>query len=110
MIFTPNSFERCLNNILSNCLKFGKKVEINCFKKKEKIEIVIDDDGPGIPKKELKKVLEPFYRVESSRNRNTGGVGLGMTIANDIIQNHGGDFFLGKSPIGGLRVKINLPL
>ena len=70
----------------------------------------IDDDGQGIPEKERKKVLQPFYRVEDSRNRDTGGIGLGITIAADIINNHGGNFFLDKSPLGGLRAKIYLPI
>ncbi len=105
-----NSIKRCINNILSNSLKFSKKVEISCNKKKDYVEIIIDDDGPGIPKSERKKVLQPFYRVEASRNRNTGGIGLGITIAADIINNHGGNFLLEQSPLGGLRAKIYLPI
>ena len=105
-----NSIKRCINNILSNSLKFSKKIEISCNKVKGYVEIIIDDDGPGIPRNERKKVLQPFYRVEGSRNRNTGGIGLGITIAADIINNHGGNFFLGKSPLGGLRAKIYLPI
>ena len=105
-----NSIKRCINNILSNSLKFSKKIQITCNKKKGHVEIIIDDDGPGIPQSERKKVLQPFYRVEDSRNRNTGGIGLGITIAADIINNHGGNFFLEKSPLGGLRAKIYLPI
>ena len=105
-----NSIKRCINNILSNSLKFSKKIQITCNKKKDHVEIIIDDDGPGIPQSERKKVLQPFYRVEDSRNRNTGGIGLGITIASDIINNHGGNFFLEKSPLGGLRAKIYLPI
>ena len=105
-----NSIKRCINNILSNSLKFSKKIQITCNKKKDHVEIIIDDDGPGIPQSERKKVLQPFYRVEDSRNRNTGGIGLGITIAADIINNHGGNFFLEKSPLGGLRAKIYLPI
>ena len=105
-----NSIKRCINNILSNSLKFSKKVEISCNKKKDYVEIIIGDDGPGIPKSERKKVLQPFYRVEDSRNRNTGGIGLGITIAADIINNHGGNFLLEQSPLGGLRAKIYLPI
>ena len=105
-----NSIKRCINNILSNSLKFSKKIKISCHKVKGYVEIIIDDDGPGIPRNERKKVLQPFYRVEGSRNRNTGGIGLGITIAADIINNHGGNFFLEKSPLGGLRAKIYLPI
>ena len=95
---------------MSNSLKFSKKIVIACNKKNKHVEIIIDDDGPGIPKKEREKVLQPFYRIEASRNRDTGGIGLGITIAADIINNHGGNFFLEKSPLGGLRAKIYLPI
>ena len=105
-----NSIKRCINKLLSNSLKFTKNIEITCNKKKNYVEIIIDDDGPGISKMERKKVLQPFYRVETSRNRDTGGIGLGITIAADIINNHGGNFFLSKSPLGGLRAKIYLPI
>ena len=106
----PNSIKRCINNLLSNSLKFSKNIEITCSRKNNYVEIIIDDDGPGIPKKERPKVLQPFYRVESSRNRDTGGIGLGITIATDIINNHGGNFFLEKSPLDGLRTRIYLPI
>ena len=92
-----NSIKRCINNLISNSLKFSKNIEITCNKKNNNLEIIIDDDGPGIPENERKKVLQPFYRIEASRNRDTGGIGLGITIAADIINNHGGDFFLDKS-------------
>ena len=106
----PNSIKRCINNLLSNSLKFSKNIEITCSKKSNYVEIIIDDDGPGIPKKERFNVLQPFYRIESSRNRSTGGIGLGITIAVDIINNHGGNFFLEKSPLDGLRTRIYLPI
>ena len=106
----PSSIKRCINNLLSNSLKFSKNIEINCNRRNNYLEIIIDDDGPGIPEKERKKVLQPFYRVESSRNRDTGGIGLGITIAADIINNHGGNFFLEKSPLDGLRTRIYLPI
>ena len=105
-----NSIKRCINNLLSNSMKFSEKIEISCIKKKKFVEIIIDDDGPGIPKNQRKKVMEPFYRVEGSRNRDTGGVGLGITIAVDIINSHGGNLFLNESPMGGLRAKIELPI
>ena len=105
-----NSIKRCINNLLSNSIKFSEKIEISCIKKKKFVEIIIDDDGPGIPKNKRKKVMEPFYRVEGSRNRDTGGVGLGITIAVDIINSHGGNLFLNESPMGGLRAKIELPI
>ena len=105
-----NSFKRCFNNILSNSLKFANKIIITYKKKKNHLLIIIDDDGPGIPPNERDKVLMPFYRIENSRNRDTGGVGLGLTISSDIILAHGGNFYLDDSPQKGLRVKISLPL
>ena len=105
-----NAFKRCMNNLLDNADRHATHVSIRTGKRGDAIEITVDDDGPGIPRNERKKVLQPFYRVEGSRNRNTGGIGLGITIAADIINNHGGNFFLDESPIGGLRAKIYLPI
>ena len=73
------------------------------------IVIFIDDDGPGIPDNEKKNVLKPFYRMDESRSQNKSGVGLGLSIASDIIRSHGGNILLEKSPQKGLRVKISLP-
>ena len=73
------------------------------------VEIDIDDDGPGIPEAELTRVLEPFYRLEESRNRDTGGVGLGLAIAHSIVQAHGGRLTLTNRPAAGLRATIVLP-
>ena len=74
------------------------------------IIIFVDDDGPGFPEKEHKNVMKPFYRIDKSRGQNKAGVGLGLSIANDIIRSHGGNISLEKSPLNGLRVKISLPL
>ena len=76
---------------------------------KNDIIIFIDDDGPGIPKKEYQNVMKPFYRIDKSRGQNKSGVGLGLSIANDIIRSHGGNISLEKSAFEGLRVKISLP-
>ena len=73
------------------------------------IIILVDDDGPGIPDQEKENVLKPFYRGDRSRSLNKSGVGLGLSIASDIIKSHGGDIFLETSPQNGLRVKIYLP-
>ena len=104
------AIKRCIDNILSNSLKFADHINVSCLKKEKYIQIIIDDDGPGIPNKEKENVIQPFYRIENSRNRDTGGTGLGITIARDIAHSHGGDLLLENSPIGGLRVKINLPI
>tara|TARA_B100000029_G_scaffold313307_1_gene305773 strand:- start:909 stop:2225 length:1317 start_codon:yes stop_codon:yes gene_type:complete len=106
----PNSMKRCLANLIDNGLAYGKKVEILIKKSLNNITIFIDDDGPGIPEKEYQNVMKPFYRIDKSRGQNTSGVGLGLSIANDIIRSHGGDISLDKSPMNGLRVKISLPL
>ena len=77
---------------------------------KKNILILVDDDGPGINENEYQNVMKPFYRIDKSRGQNKSGVGLGLSIANDIIRSHGGLISLEKSPLNGLRVKISLPL
>ena len=88
----------------------GKKIEITTKKTIKDLIIFIDDDGPGIPQKEYEKVMKPFYRIDKSRGQNKSGVGLGLSIANDIVRSHGGNISLESSPLNGLRVKISLPL
>ena len=105
----PNSIKRCLTNLIDNGLSYGKKIEISLKKIKESIIIFVDDNGPGIPKKEYQNVMKPFYRIDKSRGQNKSGVGLGLSIANDIVRAHGGNISLEKSPLEGLRVKISLP-
>ena len=105
-----NSFKRCINNILSNSIKFANNIDIHFKEKENNLKIIIDDDGPGIPKIERNKVFQPFYQLDDSRNRNKGGVGLGMTIALDITLSHGGEITLEDSKLGGLRVIISLPV
>ncbi len=106
----PNSIKRCLANLMDNGLAFGKKIEINTKKTINNVLIFVDDDGPGIPENQRQNVMKPFYRIDESRGQNKSGVGLGLSIANDIIRSHGGDITLEKSPLNGLRVKISLPL
>ena len=106
----PNSIKRCLVNLTDNGLAYGKKVEIFAKKTANNVIIFVDDDGPGIPEKEYQNVIKPFYRIDKSRGQNKSGVGLGLSIANDIIRSHGGNISLNKSPLQGLRVKISLPL
>jgi len=105
----PNSIRRCLINLIDNGLSYGKKVEISTEGSDTKISILVDDDGPGIPKNEYQNVIKPFYRIDKSRGQNKAGVGLGLSIANDIILSHGGNISFDKSPINGLRVKVSLP-
>jgi len=105
----PNSIKRCLGNLIDNALAYGKKAEIFTKNTMNNIIILIDDDGPGIPENEYQNVLKPFYRIDKSRGQNKSGVGLGLSIANDIIRSHGGNISLEKSPLSGLRVKVSLP-
>jgi len=105
-----NAIKRCLVNLIDNGLSYGKKVKITTEKTNTDVIIFVDDDGPGIPEKEYQNVMKPFYRIDESRGQNKSGVGLGLSIANDIIRSHGGSISLEKSPMQGLRVKISLPL
>ncbi len=105
-----NGFRRCITNLVENAMRYADHISIRAGVRGEAVEIVIDDDGPGIPEEQRMEVFRPFYRIESSRNQGTGGVGLGLSIARDAIQGHGGEIKLEESPMGGLRVWIRLPL
>ncbi|MCX7337974.1 MAG: ATP-binding protein [Alphaproteobacteria bacterium] len=102
-------FNRSLTNLLLNSKRYARKVIIDVCEKKNHILLTIDDDGPGIAVSERENVFRPFYRVDASRNLEDGGVGLGLSIAKDAVQSHGGRIYLGESPLGGLRVTIRLP-
>lgn len=106
----PNAFRRCVNNLIGNAMRYARHVEVDAGRRGRSIEIVIDDDGPGIPESQREDVFKPFFRMEGSRNPGTGGVGLGMTIARDVARGHGGEIVLADSPMGGLRVRLRLPL
>ena len=105
-----NAFKRCINNLLDNADRHATHVSIRTGKRGDAIEIIVDDDGPGIPKHLRDEAFKPFFRLDESRNPETGGVGLGLTIARDIIRGHGGDIILGDSPSGGLRARLTLPI
>jgi len=106
----PNSIKRCLINLIDNGFSYGKKVTISSNKSNSNLLIFVDDDGPGIDISEYQNVMKPFYRIDKSRGQNKSGVGLGLSIANDIIRAHGGNIALDRGPLNGLRVKISLPL
>ena len=105
----PNSIKRCITNLIDNALAYGNKAEITTKKTLNNLIITVDDDGPGIPENEHKNVIKPFYRIDKSRGQNKSGVGLGLSIANDIIRSHGGNIALEKNLSKGLRVKISIP-
>jgi len=109
IVIRPNSIKRCLINLIDNALVYGQKIEIFTKKMMNDMVILIDDDGPGIPENEYQNVLKPFYKIDKSRGKNKSGVGLGLSIANDIVRAHGGNIYLEKSPMNGLRVKVSLP-
>lgn len=105
----PLAMKRALSNLIDNAVKYGKSATVAIQTKPDSIAITIDDEGPGIPDAELARVLEPFYRLERSRSRETGGVGLGLAIALSIVQSHGGSLALANRPGGGLRATVSLP-
>ncbi len=106
----PNALRRCVANLVANATRYAEHVSVRAGRREDAIEITIDDDGPGIPEDQRESVFRPFYRLDPSRNPDTGGVGLGLTIARDIIRGHGGEVILGDSPFGGLRARLRLPV
>jgi two-component system osmolarity sensor histidine kinase EnvZ len=106
----PKAFRRCLTNLIDNATRYAEHVSVRAGRRDDSVDITIEDDGPGIPEESREDVFKPFFRIDESRNPGTGGVGLGMTIARDVVQGHGGDIELDESPIGGLRARIRLPL
>ncbi|MGE0259765.1 MAG: ATP-binding protein [Alphaproteobacteria bacterium] len=105
----PNALRRCLGNLIANARRYATHIRLSTAPADDGIDILIDDDGPGIPVSERERVFRPFIRLDASRNQATGGVGLGLTIARDMARSHGGDVRLETSPLGGLRARIHLP-
>jgi signal transduction histidine kinase len=105
----PGALKRALSNLLDNAVKYGKRAHAAIKRTGQDVEITIDDEGPGIPEGELARVFQPFYRVEGSRSRETGGIGLGLAIALSVVQAHGGRLTLSNRPDGGLRAAVTLP-
>jgi len=104
-----NLIQRCLNNLIDNSIKYSEKTLISLKKSSSNITITVDDDGPGIPQNERENVFKPFYKIDKSRGDSKSSVGLGLSIASDIVRSHGGNILLETSPKDGLRVKIFLP-
>lgn len=103
-------FRRMLHNVIDNAIRYGKRCDLTLRITPNAFDILADDEGPGIPENKHEEVFQPFRRLDPSRNVNTGGVGLGLTIARDIVLSHGGSIMLASSPKGGLRVIIHVPL
>ncbi|RXZ38000.1 HAMP domain-containing protein [Oxalobacteraceae bacterium CAVE-383] len=106
----PNALRRCLTNLLDNAIKYGHSAEVSTAVENGKVAIRIRDHGAGIPEDQLDAVFEPFFRLETSRSRDTGGTGLGLTIARNIAENHGATLRLDNCPDGGLQVTLLLPI
>jgi len=105
----PNALRRCLGNLIANARRYGSHIWLTGIVVADGIDILVDDDGPGIPAPDRGRVFRAFMRLDASRNPSTGGVGLGLTIARDVARSHGGDVRLETSPQGGLRARVHLP-
>ncbi|MDP2768513.1 MAG: ATP-binding protein [Giesbergeria sp.] len=104
-----SALRRCLDNLVGNAVRYGGLAEVTLHDGEDQLRIAVRDRGPGLPEPELERVTTPFYRVETSRNRESGGAGLGLTIAQDIVRRHGGQLLLSNAPGGGLLAEILLP-
>ena len=105
-----NLIQRCINNLIDNAIKYGDKINIELSKNNNNLFIKVEDNGPGIPEKEYDNVFKPFYKIDKGRAGSKSSVGLGLSIASDIIRSHGGNIKLEKSKMNGLGVKIFLPV
>jgi two-component system, OmpR family, osmolarity sensor histidine kinase EnvZ len=105
----PNALRRCVTNLIDNARRHGSQVWLTGVIVAGGIDILVEDDGPGIPAADRGRAFRAFVRLDPSRNPSTGGVGLGLTIARDVARSHGGDITLDTSPRGGLRARIHLP-
>lgn len=105
----PVALRRCFNNLVENAIRYGGSAEIAIGDRPGAVEVTIDDAGPGIPEQRLEDVFRPFVRLEESRNRDSGGAGLGLAIARSVVLAHGGTIVLANRPGGGLRAVVRLP-
>jgi signal transduction histidine kinase len=105
----PVALRRGFCNLIDNAVKYGQRARVGLSAGTDTISLTVDDDGPGLPEEELERVFRPFYRVEQSRSRDTGGVGLGLAVARTVLRAHGGDVRLENRPSGGLRATVTLP-
>jgi two-component system, OmpR family, osmolarity sensor histidine kinase EnvZ len=110
LIVKKAALRRCITNLVDNALKAGGQVAVSLSRNDRHAEIIVEDDGPGIPESRREEAFRPFHRLDEGRNLQTGGSGLGLAIARDIARAHGGDILLGKSALGGLKATIRLPV
>ena len=104
-----NEVRRAVRNLVENAVSYGKKAEVSIRDTPDAYEVVVDDEGPGIPAEDRTRVFEPFVRLEDSRNLETGGTGLGLTLVKAIAEGHSGEVILEDRPGGGLRAVLHLP-
>ena len=105
----PNEIRRAVRNLIVNAIAYGKKADVKLVVSPEAYEIMVDDEGPGIPDADRTRVFEPFVRLEASRSSETGGTGLGLTLVKAIAESHGGSIVLENRSQGGLRARLHLP-
>lgn len=105
----PVALRRCLNNLIENAVRYGRRAHVAVEEDEQSLRIVIRDEGPGVPPEELERLFEPFHRLEASRSQHTGGSGLGLSIARNIARAHGGDVTLANGETGGLVATVSLP-
>jgi signal transduction histidine kinase len=105
----PLALKRCIGNLIDNALRYGGSADVEIRDSGQAVTLTVADDGPGIPPESLEKVFDPFFRLESSRARRSGGTGLGLGIARNIARAHGGDLVLRNRADGGLRAALTLP-
>lgn len=105
-----DGFRRALANVIGNAQRYGGEIEVSIELGDTVVDVLVDDNGPGISPDQREEVFRPFFRLDESRNPETGGTGLGLTIARDIMRSHGGDLMLDTAPAGGLRAILRLPI
>ncbi len=106
----PAALRRALGHLIANAVKYGGAARVKSFAQDGRAVVLVEDDGPGLPAEELEAVFEPFHRAERSRSRETGGAGLGLTVARQAARAHGGDVTLSNGSEGGLIARLHLPL
>ncbi len=106
----PMALKRAVTNVINNAIKYGQSAHVSIKKSKELVELIIEDEGEGVPEEEMKKVLQPFYRSDPARTVNGGNVGLGLAITHEVVKSHGGELSLKNPAQGGLRVTLSFSL
>jgi signal transduction histidine kinase len=105
----PTAVRRGISNLVENAMRYADTANVQIAESGTLVDIIVEDDGPGIPEEQLPNVVRPFYRLEDSRNRLTGGTGLGLAIVDEVARGHGGSLTLSNRIGGGLRAVLSLP-